>query len=144
MRKIIPALTSQPFVGESKPVNNTFRLAMVPLFICLAAALPAWGRRESVAPVEEEKNTVIPEEYVLVQASGRVRLVGNEPFPEMVITGPERQWYIEKGDEHKLKDLQHRTVTIEGMETVLELFFANGRPAGQRRILKDITIISVE
>jgi len=42
-----------------------------------------------------------------------------------------------------LHDLQHRTVTVEGVETVTELYFANGLSAGARRELKNIKIIAV-
>jgi hypothetical protein len=43
-----------------------------------------------------------------------------------------------------LKDLQYRTVVVEGVETVVELRFANGLSAGERRTLREIKIISVE
>ena len=118
-------------------MSNVLRIALLLLFFSLAAALPAAGKKENKnSPVQEDKNTV-------VQVSGRVRLVGSEPFPELVITGPEREWYIDKDDEHKFKELQHRTVTVEGSETIIELIFANGRPAGERRTLKDIRILEI-
>jgi hypothetical protein len=44
----------------------------------------------------------------------------------------------------KLHDLQYRTVTVEGEETVRELKFGNGLSAGIRRDLKNIRIISVD
>ena len=105
------------------------------LLFCLAAVLYAGGNREG-------KSSTAP--GAVVQVSGRVRLVGSDPFPDLVITGPGREWYIDKGDEHKLRDLQQRIVTVEGAETVKELTFANGSPAGERRTLKNIRIISVE
>ena len=128
-------------------------------FLCLTAALPAWGRKEKsgtekidAQKIDLEENAtekidagrsevVIP---ALVQVSGIVRLVGGGPIPETVITGPEKEWYVSREDDRLLKELQHRTVTVEGYETVIELRFANGLPAGQRRTLKDIKIISVE
>jgi len=129
------------------------------LFFCLMAALPAWGRKEKN---EAKKNDSLEigagenalknidaaktDEMVstLVQATGLVRLVGSGLFPETVITGPDREWYVSSEDENLLKELQHRTVTVEGYETVVELIFANGRSAGLRRTLKDIKIIGVE
>ena len=116
-------------------MNNAFRIALLAFFLCLAAALPAGGRKD-------EKST--GGQSAVVRVSGRVRLVGSEPFPELVITGQNMEWYIDKDDNQKLKDLQHRTVTIEGTETVQALTFANGRPAGERRALKNIRIIAVE
>ena len=106
------------------------------IFLCIAAALPAWGRRE-------EKSTAVQEEKEnLVRVSGRVRLVGSAPITELVITGPDKEWYIAKEDEYKLTDLQQQTVTVEGIETVEKLTFASGLPAGERRTLKNIKLIT--
>jgi len=106
------------------------RCLCVLFLLCLAALLPAWGSRE------KEKADV-------VRVTGVVRLVGTGLFPELVITGPEMEWHITPDEEKKLHDLQHRTVTVEGVETVTELFFANGLSAGTRRELKNIKIIAV-
>ena len=119
------------------------------LFLGLAAVLPAWGRREKKNDAEQNTAAQIPDKSVtgknaIVQVTGRVRLVGNEPFPELVITGQNRDWYIEKSEEIKLRDLQQRTVTVEGIETVTALFWASGLPAGYRYSLKDIRIIQIE
>ena len=124
-----------------------FLLAL--LFLCLTAVLPALAKREIKSDVEQENvtpNTSLSamEESPLVQATGIVRLVGNEPFPELVITGSDRVWYIEKDEQYKLRDLQQRTVTVEGIETVTSLRWANGLPAGNRYSLKDIRIIQIE
>ena len=116
-------------------MNSAIRIAMVALFFCLAAALPAGGKKET--PVQEEKST-------LVQVSGIVRLVGNEPFTSLVISGTESEWYIDEEDRYKLKDLQHRAVKVEGAETVKEFTFPNGLLTGERRTLRNIKIIAVE
>ena len=104
---------------------------MVLLSLCIAALLPAGGNRE-----KEPAN--------VVRVTGVVRLVGTGLFPELVITGPELEWHITADEEKKLNDLQHRTVTVEGVETVIELRFANGLRAGTRRELKNIKIIAVD
>jgi hypothetical protein len=79
----------------------------------------------------------------IIQVTGIVRLVGNDNFPEIIISDSENSWVIAKGEMGKLHDLQHRTVTVEGEETVTELRFANGLPAGLRRELRNIRIIAV-
>ena len=117
-------------------MNKIFRFTMIVFFLCLAVTSFAWGKKE-VKPETAEKGT-------LIQVSGRVRLVGNDPFPEIVITAQQGEWYVDKEDEHKFKELQHKTVTVEGLETVKKLTFANGMPAGERRMLKSVKIISVE
>jgi len=100
------------------------------IFLLCSALLSAGGGKEKAAPV--------------VQVTGVVRLVGSSLFSELVITGSEKEWYVSKEDRDKLHDLQHRTVIIEGVETVTELKFANGFPAGQRRELRNIKIIEVQ
>ena len=110
-------------------MNRLFRLSLLALLLCLAAVLPAGGGKEK-EPV--------------VQVTGRVRLVGTGNFPELVISGPEKDWYIDRDERQKLMDLQHRTVTVEGNESVRELKLAGGMSAGERRTLKNIKIISIE
>jgi hypothetical protein len=94
----------------------------------------------AVVPVHalgnKEKNTVI-------QVTGVVRLVGNASFSELVITGADGEWHIEKSDAGKFHDLQHRIVTVEGEEKLIEMKFAGGLPAGTRRELKNIKIIKI-
>jgi hypothetical protein len=80
----------------------------------------------------------------IIQVTGIVRLTGTANFPEIVIAGSEYSWVIAKDEMNKLHDLQHRTVTVEGEQTVTELFFANGLSAGIRRELKNIKIIAVQ
>jgi len=101
--------------------------------LCVPMLMPALGGREK----DKAKNNI-------VQVSGTVRLVGTGLFPEIVITGSENEWYVEKEEMSKLYDLQHRKVTVEGEETVEELRFANGLPAGTRRTLRKIKVISIE
>ena len=92
------------------------------------------------------KNEPVQNAATLV--SGVVRLVGNEPFTELVISNPEielyMEWYIERDEEYKLKNYQHRKVTVEGVEDVEQLMFASGLAAGERRTIREIKIINVE
>lgn len=100
------------------------------IFACL------WQKGKNAgnaAPVENQQ---------FIKVSGIVRLVGNSPFTELVITGPDAEWFIAADDRAKLHDLQQRAVTVEGIETVTELRFGNGLPAGTRRELRNIRIIN--
>jgi hypothetical protein len=109
-------------------MNNRRRCFFVLLMLCITVLLPAGGKKEKAD---------------VVRVTGTVRLVGTGLFPELVITGAEREWHITPDEEKKLHDLQHRTVTVEGVETVTELRFANGLSAGVHRELKNIKIIAV-
>ncbi|MDR0388013.1 MAG: hypothetical protein LBH57_08250 [Treponema sp.] len=75
-----------------------------------------------------------------VRVSGRVRLVGTGLFPQLVISGEEREWYIDKEEESKLLEFQQQLVTVEGRESYKDLTFANGFPAGRRYTLRDIRL----
>ena len=129
-----------------KAALRGFILAL--LFLGLAALLPAWGRKEKKNDAEQNNtmpNTLsVAGQNPLVQVTGRVRLVGNEPFTELVITGQDREWFIERSEVYKLRDLQQQIVTVEGIETVTILQWASGLPAGNRYSLKDIRIIRIE
>ena len=104
-------------------------ITLLPLFLSFAVPLSAGGTREKL-PV--------------VTVSGTVRLVGSAEMPDLVISGPDKEWYIAREESGKLMDLQHREVVVEGHETVRELRFANGSPAGERRTLSKVKIISVQ
>jgi hypothetical protein len=133
-----------------KKAVRGFVLAL--LFLGLAAVLPAWGKKEK--KIDAEQNNVMPDtglsaagqagQNLLVLITGRVRLVGNEPFTELVITGQDRDWFIERSEAYKLRDLQQQIVTVEGIETVTSLRWASGLPAGNRYSLKNIRIIRIE
>ena len=99
-------------------------------------------------------NSGLPEpvKQNVVQIKGTVRLVGNEPFTELVITGNITAqesgnpvtWHISIDERYKLHNLQQRNVTVKGEESIIELTFASGIPAGIRRELRNISIISIE
>ena len=118
-------------------INRSFSFSFhLVFFFCLAAALPALGGKSDAESASEND--------AVIQVTGVVRLVGNEPFTELVITGLDHEWYIAENEKELFEHLQHRTVTVEGEETVIALMFASGLPAGDRRILSDIKIISVD
>jgi len=114
-------------------MNRYFFITL--LFLCLAASLPALGAKEK----DSGKTT-----HDVIQVSGTVRLVGTGLSQEIVISGSENEWYIDREEMSKLNDFQQRKVTVEGEETVVELHFAGGMSAGVRHILKNIKIISIE
>ena len=105
------------------------------LLLCTASLLCAFGRKE--------KTDGIPMPNIVL-AEGLIRLVGNANFPELIISGTEHVWVITSDERDKLINMQYRTVKVEGEETVTELKFNNGRPAGLRRELKNIKIIEIK
>ena len=77
-----------------------------------------------------------------VEVSGRVRMVGNSPNTFLVLSGKDREWYIESGEQKKLTEFQQQAVTVRAYEYYYDIFFANGSPAGRHYYLKNITVIS--
>jgi hypothetical protein len=120
---------------RNKPLRA---LGFALLLLCSASLAGGLGSREKKREAPRAEDTETPERRVRV--SGRVRLVGGGPFPQMVITGEDREWYIEREEESKLLDLQQRLVTVEGTESYRDLNFANGSPAGRRYTLKNIKV----
>jgi hypothetical protein len=76
-----------------------------------------------------------------VEVSGRVRLVGNSPMTSLVISGEDREWYVESGEKEKLMRLQQQDVTVTAYEYYEDRVFANGASAGRYYFLKDIVVI---
>jgi hypothetical protein len=101
---------------------------MASLVLC-AAAVSALGAGERGGKPET------------LRITGVVRLVGSGPGMELLVSNDEGEWHIDKKDRERLWNLQHQTVTVEGEERREELTFADGRSAGEKRHLRNITII---
>jgi hypothetical protein len=77
-----------------------------------------------------------------VEISGRVRLVGSEPFPDLVITGGDDQdWYLEGPDRQAVRSFEQRGIRVRGRVELREQVLANGRSLGVRRFLQDVEIL---
>jgi hypothetical protein len=129
------------------------------LFFGAAAlcALPALGG-ETAPPAELEEGDAVEDEVQtdairtdIVRADtirvvrGRVRLVGNHPFTELLIAGEDGvEWYIERGEGRFLEACQQRIVTVRGKARNQELLLANGVSLGSRWVLRDISLVSPE
>jgi hypothetical protein len=77
-----------------------------------------------------------------VELEGRIRLLGNEPFPDLVLTGPDGQdWYLEDSRRGLFRSYEQRTVRVRGRVELTELTLANGRSLGFRRRLLDAELL---
>jgi hypothetical protein len=73
-----------------------------------------------------------------VELEGRIRLLGSEPFPDMVLTGADGQdWYLEGPARRTFQPYEQRTVKVRGRVELREMVLANGRSLGFRRCLVD-------
>jgi len=107
------------------------------LFLLLATA----GNLLPFGSKEKDRAKTQYSESQTIEASGRVRLVGNSPMTSLVLSGEDREWYIESGEKEKLMHLQQQDVTVIANEYYEDRFFANGTSAGRFYYLKDIIVI---
>ena len=78
----------------------------------------------------------------VLEVTGRVRLVGNVPFTELVITDVnEQDWYIDMDSRSVLAAYEQRVVTVRGTLELLDMVLANGRHVGTRRVLCNVRLI---
>jgi hypothetical protein len=78
-----------------------------------------------------------------VELNGRVRLVGSDPFPDLVLTDSgDQDWYIENTSRQTLRAYEQQHLAIRGRVELRELILANGRSLGIRRILWDVAVIN--
>jgi hypothetical protein len=72
---------------------------------------------------------------------GRIRLVGNEPFTELVLTEEEgNDWFIEGPARDSLMHRQHEVLVLRGEAEYRDIILADGRRAGVRHILRNVTV----
>jgi hypothetical protein len=115
------------------------------LAITLAAAQGGEAPVQPEPPPGEAAREKAPDgaaaaETVLVR--GRVRLVGNSPFTELIITGEDGgDWYIDRGERKLLEGYQQRIVTVRGRAETREITLANGKHLETRRILRDLSLV---
>jgi hypothetical protein len=92
--------------------------------------------------IEETPVDIADGEFISV--TGRVRLVGNEPFIEFVISdSAQNDFYIERRGEALLLPYQQETVTVEGYLFVYEQMLANGRRIADKKVLRAIKLVTV-
>jgi hypothetical protein len=113
---------------KHKPVKISFCLFLL-IMLIPADSICAAGKKEKENGLQK------------VEVSGRVRMVGSSPNTFLVLSGEDREWYIEPNEQDKLMKLQQQTVTVRAYEYYQDLFFANGSSAGRHYYLKDITVL---
>ena len=121
----------------SKNRSWVFRSTII-LFLLLFAA----GNLLPLGKKEEKQAKTQYSEAQKVEASGKVRLVGNSPMTSLVISGEDREWYVEPAEKEKLMHLQQQNVTVTANEYYEDRVFANGTSAGRFYFLKDIIVIN--
>ncbi|MDR1785117.1 MAG: hypothetical protein LBR23_01440 [Spirochaetaceae bacterium] len=127
-----------------------FRGVFAAAFLILSAALSggmvyAGGKRDAPKQPEPLSGPGLYERAgpgTLVEITGRVRLVGSEPFPELVITdGDNHDWYIAREDSAALRKFEQQTVTVRGLVYREEMILANGKRLEDRLVLSAVVVV---
>jgi hypothetical protein len=78
-----------------------------------------------------------------LELEGLVRLIGGEPFTDLVLTGADGQdWYLEGPARRLLRACERQNVRVRGRVELREMVLANGRSLGLRRGLSDVTLLA--
>jgi hypothetical protein len=125
--------------------SRVFNLLFLALLISAALPLHALGGREP-APAEPAIPLSAPgtaaTEAKHITVTGTIRLLGNEPFPELVLTDSDgNDWYLDGDAKEKARPYQHRELTLRGRPEYKEMTLANGMSVGIRRLLRDAVIL---
>lgn len=113
-------------------------LAVFPFFPFSPWSLRSLGKQALPKPGAPTESSSVP----AAEITGTVRLVGNMPFPQLVITDRlDQDWYIAERDRHLFAGLEQQTVTVQGTPELVDLILANNKRLGVRRILKHIRTV---
>jgi hypothetical protein len=115
------------------------------LLCCLPFPLFSGGKKAPPEPPALSDGSLYEQaaEGQVLTVTGTVRLVGNEPFAELVLTdGAGNNWHVAEEGRSLLAPWQHRPVTVRGKVRLLEMALANGRALGKRRIITEITLLT--
>jgi hypothetical protein len=83
-----------------------------------------------------------PAKKKAVTVTGIVRIVGNEPFTELVVTDKAGvDWFVSKEQRKLLQERQNQEVTVRGTPIVTEQRLANGKALPPRHDLRDVAVI---
>lgn len=77
-----------------------------------------------------------------VEVSGRIRLVGSDPFPDLVLTDDQgKDWYIDDASKAVVKGLEQQRVRVSAVVSLKTLKLANGTALPERKILSSVSVL---
>lgn len=73
---------------------------------------------------------------------GTVKLVGNDPFYELVIMDESgKPWYVEESSTTAIKRFEQRKIRVRGVVRITKMTLANGTALSDRRTLTELTVL---
>jgi hypothetical protein len=111
--------------------------------LACAAPLFAMGKSSSDEESQSDKTQNQNQDGKVIEVIGVVRLVGNVPFTEIVITDADgNDWFITAEDKEILMALQQQQVRVKGTAFYTDMILANNKKIGVRKTLKNIIILN--
>jgi hypothetical protein len=112
------------------------------LFIAAAGMLHGLGSRDTRTYRGEDAFDA--PDGARVAITGTVRLVGADPFPELVVTTEDgTDWFVRLESREALTGRERETVAVEATLSYRELLRADGVLLGRRRELDEVELLSV-
>lgn len=133
--------------GVPQPVPNQETVLPADKTIDTDSAQPGTPRPKNSAGLSAEELqpgtdwvTVTAGSKVLIH--GRIRLIGNEPFSQLILTDDAgKDWYVSDDDRPRLRNLEQRRVSLTAEVEIKPMILANGKHMEDRRILKNIELV---
>lgn len=130
-------------------------IAIIVSAMALIACAHAGGskdnpRTKNFAPKSEQTKTEIDSfvdinsvtEGQTVSVTGTVRVVGNDPFPERVLSDTKGQtWYIDADSVDCVRQYEQHRITVRGVIRVKQQLLANGTRLPDRVMLTEVLVI---
>jgi hypothetical protein len=118
------------------------RLFLFALLISAALPLHALGGKETASDTPAKSPSQPAPEAEPLTVTGTIRILGHEPFPELVITDEEgSDWYLDGDIVKEARPYQHQELTVRGRPEYKEMKLANGMSMGTRCFLRDAVIV---
>jgi len=106
--------------------------------LCVALPVAASGLFESRPKAANWAQAATGERVTL---TGTVRVVGNAPFTETVITDAKgHDWYMDADGAALLRGMEHKPVTVTGTVERKPMTLANGKSLGDRLLLSKVAV----
>jgi hypothetical protein len=121
---------------------SSYRTSMILMALLVSSCVSADNRTDYRSTDLSPSTQTPPESSQTVIVTGRVRLVGSEPFSNTVISDElGNDWYLADVDAQMFRGLENSEVTVRAILEERTMTLADGRHAGVRKELSEVEIV---